>query len=348
MSKTTASSETKTVKAVAFDSPRAAARSFPTVGAFATASFPAVPVIQAVWGRVDRADGENLNLTNEGGGNFLHRASGRRFRQISAEGQPLIVTLIADEQPQVQAMEVEEPVQNLPDEIADLPVAAVVEEHEEQDEEEEPATTLSEEILANWAQLVGNNARLLPKTPAQRNLACWNWALTALEDDGVNPTDVFTFLDTQSIEARGRIAAHFNEQQMARLTELSTTIRDRHISSVSIRRGMPLNQRDTARQITQETGRMIIESQGFEIVPANQTDYTIVLQYRVDGGISWEHWWIEARGTVVETFPGHDEVQALNQQQHANDARWSTIRYPVRELKAAHVAFIQQGMQEQL
>jgi hypothetical protein len=347
MTKASAEHESRTVNAVAFETRGEAARAFPAVGSLVFGSLPA-PVIQAVWGHVDRADGEHLNLTNEGGGVFFHRASNRRFRQISMDGQMLIVTLIND----VQAMDVEENVAN--ENSEEQHSADETDENDELLEEEEDETEIPAGLLAQWRALRRNQRVYLNKEERERNLACWNWALTGLQSTGVNPQFVFDYLHNNSRANRDRIINAFNEDQMQLIRGLAQQMRDQRMTQRDIinaqesrsRNPPPLPDDDTVREVVTQTGRTIVESHGFEVVNEGETIYAIVLQYRRNDYVSWEHWWIEADGVILQTVPDIEDVQVGKTRVHENEDTHINIRFPVRSLKPAHIAFIRREAPE--
>lgn len=204
-----------------------------------------------------------------------------------------------------------------------------------------------------------NKNYYLPK--AEEGAACWNWALSALGTTDPTPSEVVDWLHSPADSQLPASLANANGSTAAvvkELTEIKELMLVNRLSTMD--NGYDANWASVARKVTvteQLTARMIralVALNGFTIVDASTTKYAVCAEYKIADGVSWEHWWVELNGTVVETFPkqmfilnmtGLRQVDRMGVDQRAT---YRVVTVPVKELLPGHYRRIRYGLAQHL
>ena len=93
----------------------------------------------------------------------------------------------------------------------------------------------------------------------------------------------------------------------------------------------------TTPYMVEKTMKKLIAYNGM-IVTAAPTDYYICQHWPIADGVTYEHWWLEARGVVIETFTGNP--LRIYGPRRPEQNHYAVVRVGVRELLPLHVQFI--------
>lgn len=201
------------------------------------------------------------------------------------------------------------------------------------------------------------------------NLACWNWALLGFSDTGVFPQHVLNYIGMQEL------LQELGADYMPVGFTIDKWIKD-NIPEKEGRQWF-LDNKDTIDQLVTKRNKLLkgdkytkkqinhwaikqlvaslIEANGFEISD-EPTPYAICMHYKRSDGVTFDHWWLNYRGTIVETFPytsadksedgeehGVKDIQITgSEQEHYDDEghKMGIVRYYVKKPKKKQVDHI--------
>ncbi len=216
----------------------------------------------------------------------------------------------------------------------------------------------------------------VPVGAAEEQLACWNWAIYAL-DQAITVSEidkVFRLLESQVAFERGgneflptvaegaaieNLMVDFRhlcanrvtngEITEARATEMATEYRA-SIERVRVQVGAirdAINQVDLAEVSKQDITReynyrlteVILENAGFEVLPRGTANTWMVGQHVQQGTFGWEHWWLRTPdGQYIDHFPGQGNGIRRNNIMPFGYGEDDIIEVPVRDIKPEHRA----------
>ncbi len=203
------------------------------------------------------------------------------------------------------------------------------------------------------------NAVTVPKV--HEEAACWSWALTACAPMSVTPDDVITWLHSPLTTPVPAPLANVTQANYvnARTVLLNARTAMHNDGLATLGTGFDANWNTKpakvtlVQQINHAVYAAMVELYGFS-VQNNATNYAIAIEYRNDDGVSWEHWWVEDHGLIVETFPTmRFTLQMTNQTQvqrmsPMHQAQYTIVRIPVQSLKPEHNDAVRAGLAQYL
>lgn len=203
------------------------------------------------------------------------------------------------------------------------------------------------------------NAIILPKV--HEEASCWSWALHGCAPMTVTPDDIFTWLHAPLATPEPAPLAnvvhqnHVNARQQ--IHNARATIHTNGLATLGngfdqnwATNGAKVN---LVQQINRSVYMAMVELYGF-VVQHNPTGLAVAIEYRNNDGVSWEHWWVENNGLVIETFPSmRFTIQVTNQTQvqgmsPMQQAQYTVVRIAVSALQAVHNDTIRAGMAQYL
>lgn len=213
--------------------------------------------------------------------------------------------------------------------------------------------------LANIINGAPGNAITLPKV--HEEAACWNWALTACTPMNVTPDQVINWLHSPlSTPELAPLANAVQNNHIAARQVLRNAKQAMHANGLATMvGGFDANwstnpaKVNLVQQINEWVYAAMVELYGFSVQNA-PTGLAVAIEYRNSDGVSWEHWWVEDHGLVIETFPRmRFTLQATNQTQvqrmgPVQQAQYSVVRIPVQALMQTHLDTIHAGMAQYL
>ncbi len=211
-------------------------------------------------------------------------------------------------------------------------------------------------LTGRLANLVTTRGDMMLGKPIE-GAACWSWALSALNATTADPSVVLAWLhlapanpDPDLPNCLGALAA--TNPIRVELANIKALM-NQHGLAISAGtydanwRTKPTKVAHAA-LLTQQTMTAIVALNGFTVLPANRaSEFAVCVEYLRADGVSWQHWWVEAQDTVIETFPTQkflmnatgvtqiDRIRADDGDEAADE--YDLVRVPVQALKPAHL-----------
>jgi hypothetical protein len=193
----------------------------------------------------------------------------------------------------------------------------------------------------------------------EKDLACWNWALTGLSDEGgPSPEKFWNYIlqsNQEELPWMNNIISEVKEQ----IISLTNKISKAKLSIDPFKSNARYNktQKDKAKELLTEACSLIVQAHGMSIASGGEEAAGwVVCQYKPkEGAAVPEHWWIELPGgVVIQTVPGQDlEIGDESTKFHTQGGRFSgdakeygEIRIPVKSLKGSHINILKKGMDD--
>lgn len=229
----------------------------------------------------------------------------------------------------------------------------------------EPPTIDKE--LEEWLQSEGSEESYADKLKVHKikldrsDLACWNWALRALSDEGgPSPGEFWNYIGeprenpklskdlTDSVKEK--LGGLVSEVKKAGLYWKTRRTREQTIKPYS---PQELNK---SKDLLVRTCELLVTAHGFDIQEVNPAAYIVCQYIRAEGFAVPEHWWIELPGgVVIQTVTGAPlEVGKEETKWHSSGGRspgdadkYGEIRIGVKALKGRHIEILKDAMNDE-
>jgi len=191
------------------------------------------------------------------------------------------------------------------------------------------------------------------------DLACWNWALRALSDQGgPSPAEFWNYILVPDQE-EPKWMKNLTKEVKSKINGVTKSISQGKLSIDPFsfkERKYSKNDKILAAKLLSEASSLLVQLHGFKVVSDTDAACWVVCQYKYNEGAALpEHWWIELPGDVViQTVPGKNiEIGGSELRWHSEGGRleedapqYGTIRTPVSSLTGPHVDLLKEGMKE--
>lgn len=190
--------------------------------------------------------------------------------------------------------------------------------------------------------------------------ACWLWAITGLDEAApvVDPQILATFVNENEKDAE-RVRAALNEDLFSELVQLGKDIRNKRLgleqrTAQSGRKQALEGRMDDIAPLVLRLGWITLRANGFVAAPEAKATATIVLQYTINDGVGWEHWWVELptkdkkkrKRTVIGSDSNRRDLQVAEEEAHMRGDTpakgWAIAKFPVAGLKARQVEILKE------
>ncbi|HAG79843.1 MAG TPA: hypothetical protein DCL61_01450 [Cyanobacteria bacterium UBA12227] len=205
----------------------------------------------------------------------------------------------------------------------------------------------------------------LMKESHEKDLACFNWALTGMTDPITepDPEKFFSHINQTAIRDKtwlGKLKQETSQKIRSLAAEatrqwLGKKENEKLYRGKRVRAKEPSSEEQKTAQ--EKACATLIEEHGFEIVSEEEAVARICVHYRKDAPWSApEHWWVEVKGdvdVVLQTVPDlpYVEIGKLDILWHSEQGRdseaakdYQELRFPVRALKDKQYAMIRREM----
>jgi len=225
-----------------------------------------------------------------------------------------------------------------------------------------PAAQVEPADLAKWKSAARRQyfLRKLQDPPgegdrlASAGISCWNWVLTAMAGDGLDPDKTFAFLHSGSPADLQALGTDIRGDLVDSLRDLH---RQMKAAGLAIKMAMITDQtakeqvrrQAKVREFVEKAVMLLILANGFEVVHKSKTNTKIVAQYTKSSGVSVDHWWLDIDGVTIQTVPNVSFIQVGNYRTHPEEVEGGemvNVEIPIRAAKQAHVDFLRKRMKE--
>jgi len=196
------------------------------------------------------------------------------------------------------------------------------------------------------------------------DLACFNWALTGLNETGGLLPDVFWNVLQAAEGANTDWMSGVDDHLRKEIKALTLKIAENNLTFADYTQTRPtrstrsneLNKQRKAGEIMREACRLIVECNGMTPVDDTEAEAWVVCQYKkVEGAASPEHWWIELPGgIVIQTVTGKPlEIGGKETEFHTAGGRlpddaqkYEQIKIGVKGLLERHLKILRKGIND--
>jgi hypothetical protein len=296
------------------------------------------PVAQAVWVYVDTENSEPLDLEDLGSGNYLDKTTKSKYILVEKTmNGKVIVKRDEDKNENSKRLNIElDNIEEIEGRKQKEKKQKQNEDNDEEESKEEIIYKIPDEKIKVWKEIEKGLAIKYKKD--KNDEACFNWALTGLKNDGVQPSLILDYLNGMS--KIGELKNKVSKENRKALIKLAKEMKNAGIQVIqTMEKKNKSSPHKKIIEMIKQAGQIIVKEHQFEIVKDEETNMVIVMQSKLTNGVSWEHWWIEVEGIVLETFPTNDFIQVTPDRQHDKEKNYINTRFPVKSLKKEHVDF---------